>query len=317
MEILKRNVKVVLFLGKFLYVVVLVAQSAEVLQTNRAALILEHLKNPSNDYVLAVSHRGDWRYAPENSLQAIQRCIDLGVDIVEIDVRLTKDGHLVAMHDYTIDRTTNGKGKVSELTLEEIKSFRLKNACGVKGSRIQVPTLEEIMKITKDKIMVNLDKVEGETVREAYEILKRTGTMKQAIFKGRETVQTMRQKYGGLLDSIIYMPILIDNTKNPSQFVKDYNNDLSPLAYEVTFDSERSENFKQISEMRANGIFVLTIALWDALVAGRTDEMSMLQGPEKSWGWLIANGANGIMTDRPGELLQYLGQKGLRDWLRE
>ncbi|UOY08338.1 glycerophosphodiester phosphodiesterase family protein [Muricauda sp. SCSIO 64092] len=280
---------------------------------NRAAIILEQLKNPSGDYVLAVSHRGDWRHAPENSLPAIQRCIDLGVDIVEIDVRLTKDGHLVAMHDKTLDRTTNGKGKVSELTLDEIRAFRLKNACGVRGSRIPVPTLEEIMKLTKDRIMVNLDKVEGETVREAYEILKKTGTVKQAIFKGRETVQVMRQKYGGLMDSIIYMPILIDNTKNPAQFVEDYNADLSPLAYEVTFDSQDSENFKQISKLREEGIFVLNIALWDALVAGHTDEMSLLEGPDDSWGWLVEHGANGIMTDRPEELLIYLKQKGLRN----
>ncbi|MEM7658856.1 MAG: glycerophosphodiester phosphodiesterase family protein, partial [Bacteroidota bacterium] len=70
----------------------------------------ERLQHPTKDHVLAVSHRGDWRYAPENSLMAVQRCIDLGVDIVEIDVRMTKDGHLVAMHDKTVDRTTNGSG---------------------------------------------------------------------------------------------------------------------------------------------------------------------------------------------------------------
>ncbi len=293
----------------------LVGQAQEISRTDT---ILAHLQNPSQDYVLAVSHRGDWRYAPENSLPAIQRCIDLGVDIVEIDVRLTKDGHLVAMHDTTVDRTTNGSGKVSELTLEEIKSLRLKNACGVRGSRIQVPTLEEVMQLTKDKIMVNLDKVEGETVREVYQVLEKTGTVQQAIFKGRETVAFMRAKYGSLLDSIIYMPILIDNTKNPSRFVEEYNRELSPLAYEVTFASETSENYKQILKLKEQDIFVLHIALWDALVAGHTDEMSLLEGPDASWGWLIANGANGIMTDRPKALLAYLQNKGLRnnttDW---
>lgn len=280
--------------------------------STRTSIILDHLKNPSKDYILAVSHRGDWRYAPENSLPSIQRCIDLGVDIVEIDVRLTKDGHLVAMHDKTVDRTTNGKGKVNDLTLEEIKLLRLKNACGARGSRIQVPTLEEIMNLTKDKIMVNLDKVEGETVKEAYTILKKTNTVNQAIFKGRETVQFMRSKYGDLLDSIVYMPILIDNTENPVKFVEDYNKNLSPLAYEVTFETESSKNFKQIAMLKREGVFVLNIALWDALVAGHTDEMSLLEGPDNSWGWLIENGANGIMTDRPEELLSYLKLKGFR-----
>ena len=307
-----RILKIISLLGILLHGTVLIAQSAERAQLSRVDMILKRLKNPSENYILAVSHRGDWRYAPENSLPAIQRCIDLGVDVVEIDVRLTKDGHLVAMHDETVNRTTNGKGRVSELTLKEIKSFRLKNACGVRGSKIQVPTLEEVMKLAKNKIMVNLDKVEGKTVREAYDVLKRTGTEKQVIFKGRETVQSMRDKYRSLLDSIIYMPILIDNTRNPEKFVEDYNKDLKPLAYEVTFDSEKSKNFKQISEMRENGIFVLTIALWEALVAGHTDESSLLDGPDVSWGWLIANGANGIMTDRPKELLEYLEHRGLR-----
>ncbi len=289
------------------------AQTDNNLEEYRTTRILKQIKSPSKDYVLAVSHRGDWRYAPENSLPAIERCIELGVDIVEIDVRLTKDGHLIAMHDETVNRTTNGSGKVSELTLDEIRAFRLKNACGIRGSKIQVPTLEEIMNLTRNKIMVNLDKVEGKTVKEAYRILKKTGTTEQAIFKGRETVQYMRQKYGSLMDSIIYMPILIDNTGNAVQFVEDYDKELSPFAYEVTFESESSENFKQIAALNRKGIFVLNIALWDNLVAGHTDELSLLQGPEASWGWLIENGADGIMTDRPRELLEYLKSKGLRN----
>ncbi|MDA0907802.1 MAG: glycerophosphodiester phosphodiesterase family protein [Bacteroidetes bacterium] len=175
---------------------------------NRVEDILNHLQNPTGDYILVVSHRGDWRYAPENSVEAVQRCIDLGVDIVEIDVRLTKDGQLVAMHDYTVDRTTNGTGKVSDLTLDKIKKLRLKNGCGFRGSQFQVPTLEEIMLVAKDKIMINLDKTEGETVGEAYNILKKTGTVNYAIFKANNSMEEMQAKYGSLMDSIIFMPKL-------------------------------------------------------------------------------------------------------------
>ena len=96
------------------------------------------------------------------------------------------------MHDYTVDRTTNGTGKVSDLTLAEIKELRLRNACGVRGSQLQVPTLEEIMLAAKDKIMINLDKTEGETVREAYEVLKKTGTVDHAILRQ----MTVRRKCG-------------------------------------------------------------------------------------------------------------------------
>lgn len=278
---------------------------------NTAAAVLEHLKHPSGAYVLAVSHRGDWRYAPENSLMAIQRCIDLGLDIVEIDVRLTKDGHLVALHDKTVDRTTNGTGLLSELTLAEVKALRLKNACGVRHSQQQVPTLEEVMNLTKDKIMVNLDKTEGETVREAYEILVKTGTVQQAIFKGNDPVEVMREKYGTLLDSIIYMPKLWYDTPDKAAYVKHFNDQLNPMAYEMLFDTETSPVFETIPQMRADSITVLAIALWDELCAGHTDEMALLEGPDASWGWLIEQGANAIMTDRPAELMAFLRSKNL------
>ncbi|QTE22554.1 glycerophosphodiester phosphodiesterase family protein [Polaribacter cellanae] len=279
----------------------------------RATTILKHLKNPSKDYILAVSHRGDWRYAPENSLPAIQRCIDLGVDIVEIDVRLTKDGHMILMHDKTVDRTTNGKGKVSNFTLAEIKQLRLKNACGVKGSIHQVPTLKEVMELAKDKILINLDKVEGETVKEAYEILKETGTIKQAIFKGRKTAKYMLDKYGDLMREIIYMPILIDNVTDAKKYVEEYSNTISPFAYEVTFPSTDSNNFKQIKYLNAKNITVLTIPLWDDLTAGHADEKVITEGPDAVWGWLINNGTNAIMTDRTAMLMEYLRSKNLHD----
>lgn len=280
---------------------------------DRAAQILQHLKNPSEHYILAVSHRGDWRYAPENSLQAVQRCIDLGVDIVELDFRLTKDGHLIAMHDETVDRTTNGKGKVSELTLDEIKQFRLKNACGVKYSRQQVPTLEEVMVLVKGKIMVNLDKTESRWVKEAFEVLQRTGTIDHAIFKGNDDLPVMQEKYGSLMDSIIYMPKLWPENKQVRAYRENYEKAINPFYYETLFDTEEAETFTMIQDLKESKDGFMAIALWDELCAGRTDELAMLEGPEKAWGWLIEKGANAIMTDRPEELLKYLEQKGFRN----
>jgi len=267
------------------------------------ASIKNRFYNPSPDHVMVVSHRGDWRYAPENSLAAVQRCIDLGVDVVEIDVRLTKDGHLVAMHDLTVDRTTNGKGNLSDMTLEEVKKLRLKNACGVKGSHHQVPTLEEIMILAKG---------EGETVREAYHVLKKTVTVDHGIFKGNDPVNVMRQKYGNLMDSIVYMPKVWYNLPDIPGYIRDYNKDLKPIAYELIFDSETSKVFHAIKDLNDRKVTVLAIALWDELCAGHTDELALLEGPDAAWGWLINNGANAIMTDSPEELIKYLIKRGLR-----
>jgi glycerophosphoryl diester phosphodiesterase len=288
------------------------AQSTKNPLKTKADSILYHLKNPSSNHILAVSHRGDWRYAPENSIQAIKRCIDLGVDVVELDFRLTKDGHLVAMHDETVDRTTNGTGRVENLTLEEIKTFRLKNACGARHSRQQVPTLEEVMTLVKGKIMVNLDKTESRWVKEAYEVLQNTGTVDHAIFKGNDEYAVMRKKYGSLMDSIIYMPKLWSDKSNIRSYRAKYEKSIDPFYYETLFDTVDAETFKMVADLKKDGDGFLAIALWDDLCAGRTDELALLEGPDSAWGWLIENGATGIMTDRPEELIDYLIQKGLR-----
>src|SRR3712207_3114810 len=102
----------------------LLLASATFAQGN-VALIVANFWNPTSRKVLVAAHRANWDAAPENSLPAIQSCIDNGVDIVEIDNKMTKDGHLIIMHDQTIDRTTNGKGKVADYSLAEIKKFRL------------------------------------------------------------------------------------------------------------------------------------------------------------------------------------------------
>lgn len=277
----------------------------------RVDTILHHLNNPDKNNVLVVSHRGDWRYAPENSLMAIQRCIDLGVDIVEIDVRLTKDSQLVAMHDLTVDRTTNGHGLLSDLSLSEVKTLRLKNGCGVRHSLQSVPTLKEVMLLAKDKIVVNLDKTEGKTLREAWVVLKETGTQHQAILKGNDPLSVMRSKYGDLLDSVIYMPKVWFDTNPPHEYVEDYIDALHPPVFEMLFDIADSPVLQIAKTLNEKGSAFMAIALWDDLCAGHTDEVALLRGPDVSWGWLVKNKANAIMTDRPEELLKYLRENGL------
>ncbi len=117
--------------------------------------------------VLKIGHRGAAGHAPENTLAAIQKGISLGVDFVEIDVRRTADGALVALHDATVNRTTDGKGRVDRLSLQEVKKF---NA----GCSEHIPTLEEVLNVVAGKAGLMLElKVRGaaqqtvEAVREA------------------------------------------------------------------------------------------------------------------------------------------------------
>ena len=108
---------------------------------DHVAQIREKLMSRDSTSVIVVAHRGDWRNFPENSLEAIDNAIKMGVDIVELDVKKTKDGELILMHDRTLDRTTTGKGLVSENTLSDIRKLNLRNGCNIRTIH-KVPTLE-------------------------------------------------------------------------------------------------------------------------------------------------------------------------------
>lgn len=100
--------------------------------------------------MIVTSHRGAGFLEPENTLRAIRRAIDLGADQVEIDVQLTRDGHLILMHDATVERTTNGTGVVADLTLTEIRQLDA-------GQGEHVPTLEEVLTLAKGKITPQIE----------------------------------------------------------------------------------------------------------------------------------------------------------------
>lgn len=136
--------------------------------------------------VLVAAHRGHWRAAPELSLKAVRSAVKAGAHVVEIDVRRTADGHLVLMHDSTVDRTTDGSGAVSELTLAEVKRLRLKVGLGGDQAPLtdqRVPTLVEAMATVRGRAMVNLDKA-WEIRDEVYDVLVETDTLDHGIFKG-------------------------------------------------------------------------------------------------------------------------------------
>lgn len=182
--------------------------------------IRDELLNPNNNSVLVVAHRGDWRYAPENSLAAIENVIKMGCDVVEIDIQKTKDGHLILMHDNTLDRTTTGHGKISDQTLDDVKKLKLRNGLGI-HTRHTVPTLEEALLLAKDKIMINLDKAYP-LFDEVYELLKKTGTTKQIIMKGSQPVEQVKKEFGKYLDKVIFMPVINLDKANAQQMIEDY-----------------------------------------------------------------------------------------------
>ena len=92
---------------------------------------------------LVIAHRGDRAHVPENTMEALARAVELGADGLEFDVRLTRDGVPVLMHDATVDRTTSGRGLVRENTLAELQALDASRGfSGWAGGKVTVPTLE-------------------------------------------------------------------------------------------------------------------------------------------------------------------------------
>ncbi|MDP8244888.1 MAG: glycerophosphodiester phosphodiesterase family protein [Candidatus Hinthialibacter antarcticus] len=110
------------------------------------------------------AHRGAMNTHPENTLPAFREAIRLGVQMIEFDVQASKDGHLVVMHDSTVDRTTDGNGEVSELTLSELRKLDagIKKGEQFKGTRI--PTLRETLQIMPENIWLNIHLKDGEKI---------------------------------------------------------------------------------------------------------------------------------------------------------
>jgi glycerophosphoryl diester phosphodiesterase len=108
-------------------------------------------------FVAVISHRGEHLSHPENTLPAFQAAIDAGADYFELDVRTTSDGHLVLMHDATVDRTTNGKGKVREMTFEQIQRLDAGGKFDPRFAGTKVPTFEEALNLAHGKIGVYVD----------------------------------------------------------------------------------------------------------------------------------------------------------------
>ena len=111
--------------------------------------------------VANVAHRGASGNYPENTLIAFQKALEIGVDEIELDLYLTKDDHLIVMHDGTVDRTTDGTGAISELTLDEIKTLDAGRVFGEQFWGERVPTWEEALDLVQGKVRLNVHLKEG------------------------------------------------------------------------------------------------------------------------------------------------------------
>lgn len=282
-----------------------------VCQTRTDTLMMQ-LKDKNSKKVFVVSHRGDWRNAPENSLQAISNCIDMGVDMVEIDIKKTKDGEVILMHDKTLNRTTSGKGEPKDFTLSEIKKMVLRNGAGHRTEH-KIPTLREAMLLAKGKILVNIDKG-YDYFDDVYSILEETGTLDQCIIKDGKSYEEVKAEKSVALEKMTFMPVVKLTKGQPKEKIEGYNRHFKPILYELTFDKDDKNTYNLIHLAKQSGAKIFINSLWPELCGGHHDDRAVEKGEiEQSWGWIIKRGASLIQTDRPAQLLNYLRSRNLHE----
>ena len=144
--------------------------------------------------VLKIGHRGACSYEPENTILSFKKAIELKVDFIELDIRKTKDGMLVVIHDEKVDRTTNGKGFVKDYTFDKIRKLD-----AGKGERI--PTPEEVIDLAEGKCGLVIELKEAYTEKEIVKIIKEKRIAKKVII-------------------VSFYPQFLQNVKNFSQEIK-------------------------------------------------------------------------------------------------
>lgn len=128
------------------------------------------------------AHRGGARHRPENTLAAFREALRLGAHMLELDLRLSADGAIVVMHDARVNRTTDGRGAVADLTLAELRRLDAGSRFSARFAGERVPTLEEVLDLLPRDVWANLQiKKDGPIAAEVTRTLVRTGRLEHAF----------------------------------------------------------------------------------------------------------------------------------------
>lgn len=253
---------------------------------------------------LVIAHRGGAGLAPENTLLAFKIAEKLNVDAIELDVRLSKDKQLVVIHDATIDRTTDGTGYVSELTVDELKAYDagyyLKTDEGsypFRNKGITIPTLEEVFQnVKKTPLIIELKDANHEVEKKVAKLIKKYNMKKRVIVGSFHDASL--ERFANQTDGKIPIGSGVETVKYYVFFHILHLDRLFPLeSYAVqiplkagNIDLATKRFIKSIQERN------IAIQFWTI-----NDERTMKK--------LIELNVDGIITDYPNKLLRLLEKK--------
>ena len=252
----------------------------------------QNLKLPEAKHTfIIIAHRGDHTEVPENTIAAYQNGIKNGVDYVEIDLRTTKDSVLVIMHDGTVDRMTNGKGNVSDLSYAEIRKLKLMDKRKDSTKTYTIPSFEEVLKTCRNKVHIYLD-YKNANVQQTYNMIKKYGMENQIIVYINAAFQfTEWRRVAPAMPLMLSLPDEVKSEAGLNKFIAEAPLDL--------LDGDYSDyNPEVLAAAKKIGIPV-----WPDIQSANESN---------NWDKAIEMGFKGLQTDHPAALIAYLKAKGLR-----
>jgi len=257
--------------------------------------ILAKFHDAKSEYVMVAAHRAAHNGYVENSLSAIQNALNLGVDIIELDVKVTTDSVVVLNHDGKIDRTTNGVGDPEKYSWAELQKFRLKMPDGTLTNE-RLATLEEALDLVKGKALIDIDIKTG-NLKPVVDVIKRTGTAHQVCFFDND--YDALKEILTLLPEALLMPRAYDYNMADSA--------LKVFTAEVIHIDESFYTPQLTSLIKSKNARIWINAL------GEPDDQIRNGKHEKALKDLLKHGANIIQTDEPELFIPLLEKKGLRN----
>ncbi|MCF2489575.1 glycerophosphodiester phosphodiesterase family protein [Dyadobacter sp. CY347] len=236
--------------------------------------------------LVVIAHRGSHINVPENTLAAAREAINAGADYVEVDLRTTKDGHLVVLHDATVDRTTNGAGKVSTMTLDEVKHLQVFNR---NKKTNKIPEFKELLAVCKDKINIYLD-FKAADAAETWKQIQAVGMQKQVIvYLNKESDYQEWQKVAPNVPLMSSLPKDIDTKEKLTGF-------LEKMPLKIVDNLPHPHLLSALNEAG--------VQVW-------LDVQSATEGPA-SWKVALEKRVQGLQTDQPAALIKYLQDNNVR-----
>ena len=257
--------------------------------------ISEKFHDANSAYVMVAAHRASHKEYVENSISAIKHALEIGVDIIEVDVKVTKDNVVVLNHDGKIDRTTNGTGNPEEYTWKELQEFKLEMPDGTLTDE-RLATFEEALNLAKGKAMIDID-IKTSNLKPVVDAIKKTGTANQVFFFDND--------YDALKEVLYMLPEALLMPRAYSYEMAD--SALIIFSPEVIHIDESFYTPELTSLIRSKNARIWINAL------GEPDDQIRKNKTEEALQNLLKYGANIIQTDEPELLIKHLDLKGLRN----